>query len=129
MRELSSDDLGLLLSVYAVLLLAFAANFHFSSKMVQRHRKAAIVFVVASFLGEAATVIALLLTWVALWSPRAWERIDNLLVFIPGSVAIACAVFLTFESVWARIRRITEVGFEKHLHHEELAQHASHRAH
>ena len=84
MRDLSSDDLGLLLSVYAVLLLAFAANFHFSPKMVRRHRRSALAFVVVSFLGELSTVIALMLTWVALWSAKAWERIDNLLVFVPG---------------------------------------------
>ena len=87
------------------------------------------VFAVGNLGGEAATVIALMLTWVALWSPRAWERIDDLLVFIPGSIAIACAVFLTFESVWARIRRIAEVGFVAQKHQEELAQHTSHKAH
>ncbi|GAB08989.1 hypothetical protein GOARA_026_00190 [Gordonia araii NBRC 100433] len=129
MRELTSDDLGLLLSVYAVLLLAFAANFHFSPKSVRRHRRAAMVFAIVNFIGEASTAIALLLTWVALWSPRAWERINDLLVFVPGSLAIVCAVFLTFESVWARIKRIAEVGFEAQQHQEELAQHTSHKAH
>ena len=52
MRELTADDLGLLLSVFAVLLLAFATNFHFSRKEVRRHRRAAIVFVGLSFLGR-----------------------------------------------------------------------------
>lgn len=102
MRDLSSDDLGLLLSLFAVLLLAFAANFHFSAKAVQRHRRAAIGFVVVNFIGELSTVIALCLTWVALWSPKAWERIDDLLVLVPGSLAILCAVVLTIESVYAR---------------------------
>ncbi|GAA3034310.1 hypothetical protein GCM10010528_13990 [Gordonia defluvii] len=129
MRDLTPDDLGLLLSLFAVLLLAFAANFHYSPRMVRRHSRAAMVFAVVNFVGEASTVIALMLTWVALWSPRAWERIDDLLVFIPGSIAIACAVFLTFESVWARIRRIAEVGFVAQKHQEELAQHTSHKAH
>ncbi len=131
MRELTADDLGLLLSVFAVLLLAFATNFHFSRKEVRRHRRAAIVFVSLSFVGEGATVIALLLTWIALWSPKAWDRIDNALVFIPGTIAICCAVLLTFESVWARAQRITEIGVEKHVSHqdqEELAQHTSHKA-
>lgn len=122
---------GLLLSLFAVLLLAFAANFHFSTKMVRRHRRAATIFAVVNFLGEVSTVIALLLTWIALWSPQAWERIDNLMVLIPGSLAICCAVFLTFESVWARIKRILEVGFEtaQRQQHEELAQHTPHKAH
>ncbi|EGD55750.1 hypothetical protein [Gordonia neofelifaecis] len=102
MRELTNDDLGLLLSLFAVLLLAFAANFHFSRKAVRRHRAAASAFVLLSFLGELSTVIALLLTWIALWSPAAWDRIDDLLVFVPGTVAIGCAVVLTVESVYAR---------------------------
>ncbi|MGB6246241.1 hypothetical protein [Gordonia sp. (in: high G+C Gram-positive bacteria)] len=102
MRELTTDDLGLLLSLFAVLLLAFAANFHFSRQAVHRHRKAAIWFVVICFLGELSTVIALVLTWVAVWSPAAWDRIDNMLVFVPGSIAMVCAVLLTIESVYAR---------------------------
>ncbi|KJR08883.1 hypothetical protein ACE11G_06465 [Gordonia sp. PS3] len=102
MRELTSDDLGLLLSLFAVLLLAFAANFHFSRTSVRRHRRAALLFVVVSFLGELSTVVALMLTWVALWSPAAWDRIDDLLVFVPGTIAILCAVVLTVESVYAR---------------------------
>lgn len=137
MRELDANDLGLLLSVYAVLLLAFAANFHLSAGAVRQHRRAAILFTAANFVGEVSTVVALLLTWVALWSPRAWERIDNLLVFIPGSMAITCAVVLTFVSVWARSQRIVEELEEdrrhqtqqKHQHRKELAQHTPHEAH
>lgn len=75
---------------------------------------------------------ALLLTWVALWSPgRRGIWIDDALVFIPGTIAIGCAVLLTFESVWARAQRIAEIGTEKHASHqdqEELAQHTSHKA-
>jgi len=104
MRELDNADLGLLLSVFAVLLLAFAADFQFSRKAVRRHRRATITFVSLNLLGELATVIALLLTWVAVWSPAAWQRIDNLLVFVPGSIAILCAVILTVESVYWRTR-------------------------
>lgn len=106
MRTLTADDLGLLLSLFAVLLLAFAANFHFSRKAVHRHRKAAIAFVVLTFVGELSTVVALMLTWVALWSPAAWDRIDDLLVFVPGTLSILCAVLLTVESVWSRIVHI-----------------------
>lgn len=106
MRTLTADDLGLLLSVFAVLLLAFAANFHFSRKAVRRHRVAAISFVVLTFVGELSTVVALLLTWVALWSPAAWDRIDDLLVFVPGTLSMLCAVLLTVESVGSRIEHI-----------------------
>ncbi|MGO3325411.1 hypothetical protein [Gordonia sp. (in: high G+C Gram-positive bacteria)] len=106
MRSLTADDLGLLLSLFAVLLLAVAANFHFSRKAVRRHRKAALTFVVLTFLGELSTVIALMLTWVALWSPAAWDRIDDMLVFVPGTISIMCAVLLTIESVGSRITHI-----------------------
>ncbi|GAC57100.1 hypothetical protein GOHSU_16_00560 [Gordonia hirsuta DSM 44140 = NBRC 16056] len=115
MRDLTSDDLGMLLSLFAVLLLAFAANFHFSRKAVARHRAAALGFVALNLLGEAATVIALLLTWVALWSPKAWEQIDDLLVLVPGSIAMLCAVALTFESVFARIAHIIRLEREDRL--------------
>lgn len=115
MRDLTSDDLGILLSLFAVLLLAFAANFHFSRKAIARHRAAALGFVALNLLGEAATVIALLLTWVALWSPKAWEQIDDLLVLVPGSIAMLCAVALTFESVYARIVHIIRLEREDRL--------------
>ncbi len=109
MRELGSDEFGIMLSFFAVLLLAFAANFHFSRKAIRRHRVAALGFVLVSFLGEISTVISLVLTWVALWSPHAWEEIDDLLVLVPGSIALLCAVVLTFESVYARAVHIMRV--------------------
>jgi hypothetical protein len=98
-RELTSDDLGLLLSVFAVLLIAFGVDFHFSRKDVRRHHPAALVFAVVSLARELATALVLVLTWVALWSPAAWERIDDLLVLVPGSIAVLCAVTLTIETV------------------------------
>lgn len=109
MRELGSEEFGILLSFFAVLLLAFAANFHFSRKAISRHRAAALGFVVVSFIGEIATMIALVLTWVALWSPHAWEAINDLLVLVPGSIALLCAVVLTFESVYARAVHIVRL--------------------
>jgi len=112
-RDLTADDLGLLLSVFAVLLLAFAANFHFSRKAVHRHRRAAFGFVVLNLVGEVATVVALMLTWVALWSPKAWEQIDDLLVFVPGSISVLCAVILTIESVYARTRHILDAARDR----------------
>ncbi|MFD4367831.1 hypothetical protein [Rhodococcus sp. NPDC058521] len=79
---------------------------YFSRKAVRRHRMAAISFVVLTFVGELSTVVALMLTWVALWSPAAWDRIDDLLVFVPGTLSILCAVLLTVESVGSRIVHI-----------------------
>jgi uncharacterized membrane protein YjjP (DUF1212 family) len=102
-RELTSGDLGVLLSVFVLLLIAFGVDFHVSRKQAARHHTRVLAFTVISLIGEAATAIALLLTWVALWSPAAWEHIDNLLVFVPGSVAMLCAVTLTIETVAGRV--------------------------
>lgn len=99
MRELTSDDLGLLLSVFTVLLIAFGVDFHFSRKSSRHHYRTALVFAVVSLTGELATAVVLVLTWLALWSPAAWEQIDNLLVFVPGSIAVLCALTLTIETV------------------------------
>ena len=106
MRELTADDLGILLSVFAVLLIAFGIDFRLSRRTATRHHRRAVVFAVVSLVGELATAVALVLTWVALWSPAAWERIDDLLVFIPGSIAVLCAVVLTVETVIARFGAI-----------------------
>lgn len=106
MRELTTDEFGILLSLFAVLLLAFSADFHFSRKTITRHRVQAIVFVSINLLGELATVVAMMLTWVALWSSSAWEQINDLLVLVPGSIAILCAVTLTLESVYMRVASI-----------------------
>ncbi len=103
MRELTADDLGLLLSVFAVLLIAFGIDFHLSRRAAQRHRGRALFFGVVSVVGESMTAIALVLTWVSLWSPAAWERIDDLLVFVPGSIAVVCAMILTGEKTFGRL--------------------------
>lgn len=109
MRELSADDLGVMLSVFAVLLIAFGIDFHISKHSIRDHRRGAIVFSVVSLIGESATAIALVLTWVALWSPVAWARIDDLLVFVPGTVAMFCAVVLTGEKAVSRVLRIAMI--------------------
>lgn len=102
MRELDSADFGVLLSLFALLLLAFGVDFHFSARTARHHRVLARLFVGVSLLGESASVISIVLTWVALWSPAAWARIDDLLVLVPGSIAIGCLVILTLESVMTR---------------------------
>ena len=106
MRELTTDDLGLLLSVFAVLLIAFAIDFRFSTRSARRHRRSVLFFGVVALIGELMTALALVLTWVALWSPAAWEAIDDLLVFVPGSIAILCAVILTIDKIVARLERL-----------------------
>lgn len=103
MRELSTDDLGLLLSVFALLLISFAIDFHVAKGAVARHRRRALFFASVAMVGEFMTALALVLSWVALWSPAAWEKIDDLLVFIPGSIAMLCAVVLTVEKTLARV--------------------------
>src|SRR5690606_17435050 len=103
MRELSTDDLGLLLSVFAVLLVAFGVDFHLSKRAVERHRRGGIVFSVVSLIAEITTAIALVLSWVALWSPAAWARIDDLLVFIPGTISMLGAVILSGEKALNRL--------------------------
>jgi hypothetical protein len=116
-RELTSGDLGLLLSVFVLLLIAFGVDFHVSRKQAERHHARALVFTMTSLIGEASTAIALVLTWTALWSPAAWERIDNLLVFVPGSIAVLCAVTLTIEAVVGRVAglmRSRPAGRDRH---------------
>ena len=103
MRELSTDDLGLLLSVFALLLISFAIDFHVAKGTIARHRRRALFFASVAVVGEFMTALALVLSWVALWSPAAWAKIDDLLVFIPGSIAVLCAVILTVEKTLARM--------------------------
>lgn len=110
LEDLTVDEFGILLSLFAVLLLAFGVDFHLSRKDARKHRGAAMAFAIVSFVGELATGLALLLTWVALWSPRAWERIDTMLVFIPGTVAVCCALILTVERVVGQTRSIIKAA-------------------
>ncbi len=65
MRDLTPNDLGVLLSVFAVLLLAFGADFHFSRRIAKRHKLSARIFMTVNVVGELATAVALVLTWVA----------------------------------------------------------------
>lgn len=103
MRQLDVADLGVLLSVFALLLIFFGIDFRVSRREATRHRRRALVFTVLSVVGETTTAVALILTWVALFLPPEAESIDTWLVFIPGSIAIACAVALTGEVVTARV--------------------------
>ena len=113
MRELSSADLGMLLSLFAVLLISFGIDFRVSRKAAKRHHRRAVVVAVVSLVGELATSIALVLTWVALWSPKAWEQIDDLLVVVPGSIAVLCAVVLTVETIVGRLANIWATPIEQ----------------
>lgn len=106
MKELTTADLGLLLSVFAVLLIAFAVDFHFSTRAAAKRRAARWFFGIVALVGELMTSLALVLTWFAVWSPAAWETIDDMLVFIPGTIAIGCAVVLTVEKILARLAKL-----------------------
>lgn len=103
MRELTADQLAMLLSVFAVLLIAFGIDFQLSRRAAARHRRGAIIFSTVSLVGEAMTAVALVLTWIAVWSPAAWARINDLLVFIPGTLAVLCAVIITGEKTIGRV--------------------------
>lgn len=103
MRDLDPNDLGLLLSVFAVLLIFFGIDFRISRSDATRHRRRALTFAVVSVIGEASAAVALVLTWVAMFLPVEARFIDTLLVFIPGTVAVICAVLLTGEVVTTRV--------------------------
>lgn len=113
MREMTSGDLGQLLALFALLLVAFGIDFHVSRRTAQRRRRSAVVFAVTGLVGECTTALALILTWVALWSPAAWEHIDDLLVFIPGSIAMICAVILTAEKAVGRVLTIGSIRADR----------------
>lgn len=104
MRDLTADDLGVLLSFFAVLLIAFGFNFHVSRKQIQSNPKTARFFLTISAVGEGFTVIALILTWISLFLPAEFNMIDTWFVFIPGSIALICAVIITTETVLNRMR-------------------------
>lgn len=107
MRDLTPDDLGVLLSVFVLLLIFFGIDFRMSRSDATRHKKRALVYAVICLIGEVFTALALILTWVALFLPNSAEWIDTLLVFVPGSVAMVCAVILTGEVVASRVRGIS----------------------
>lgn len=106
MRELTVGEFGVLLSLFAVLLLAFSADFHLSRKSVRSHHRAAVAFACISLVGELSTAIAILFTWIALWSETAWDRIPDMWVLVPGSLSVLCALLLTIETVVGRARRM-----------------------
>lgn len=114
MRELDPLDLGVLLSVFAVLLIFFGIDFRVSRREAKRHQRSALLFAGVGLLGEAMTAIALVLTWVSLFLPPEAERIDTLLVFVPGSVAMLCAVVLTVETVTGRVLGLAGRGHRTH---------------
>lgn len=108
MRELDPADLGILLSVFAVVLIFFGIDFRVSRKDATRHKRRALTFAIISVIGEATAALALILTWVALFLPPEAERIDTWLVFIPGSIAMVCAVVLTGEVVAGRVAKLAQ---------------------
>lgn len=115
MRELTPDDLGILLSVFAVLLIFFGIDFRVSRRVAQLYKRRAFTFAVISVIGEGTTAIALVFTWVALFLPPEAQSIDTMLVFVPGSISMVCAVILTGQVVTGRLgnlARASRIGFE-----------------
>lgn len=115
MRELTPDDLGILLSVFAVLLIFFGIDFRVSRRVAQLYKRRAFAFAVISVIGEGTTAIALVFTWVALFLPPEAQSIDTMLVFVPGSISMVCAVILTGQVVTGRLgnlARASRIGFE-----------------
>lgn len=78
-----------------MLLISFAIDIQVAKSTIALHRRRAVFF--ASVAVEFMTALAFVLSWVALWSPAAWEKIKDLLVFIPRSIAVMCVVILTVE--------------------------------
>lgn len=108
MRDLNADDLGVLLSVFVVLLIFFGVDFHITRKRTQLPTRSTKAFAVVSAIGEGATGIAIILTWISLFLPDEFRIIDTWLVFIPGSIAILCALILTIEVVTHRVRQLSD---------------------
>lgn len=106
MRDLTTDDLGLLISLFAVLLISFAIDFGVSKRAMRKHRRSVMFFGLVALVGEVTSALTIVLCWVALWSPAAWERIDNRLVFSAGTIAILCAVILTIDKGIARVEAL-----------------------
>jgi len=106
MRALTADDLGVLLSFFVVLLIFFSVDIH-----LRRARHAASAtppttgmrfFALLSAAGALVSAVALLLSWIALFLPEDSALIDVTFVFVPGSLAILCAVVLCIEVVARR---------------------------
>ncbi len=113
MRDLQPSDLGVLLSVFAVLLIFFGIEFRISRRSARRHHGRALIYAAMSLVGEAATAVALVLTWISLFLPPEAEAVDTALVFAPGSVAVLCAVVLTVESVTERFITLSAMKRER----------------
>lgn len=108
MRLLEVLDFAALLSFFALLLLAFGFDFHLSRSVVRRHKGRAKFFVGISILGEIAAATGMGLTWFALFLDEPSQKVDGLLVFVPGTIACLCIILLTIENSITRFRLIDE---------------------
>lgn len=103
MRDLDAADLGVLLSFFVVLLIFFSVDFHISRRHKEKVTAGTRFFAIVSAVGGAVTAVALVLTWVALFLPTNMQAADVPLVFVPGSIAIACGAILSIEVVLKRV--------------------------
>jgi hypothetical protein len=75
-----------------------------------------------SLVGESTTALSLVLTWVALWSPAAWERIDDLIVLVPGTFAVLCEVILTREQALNRVITVATAQSARSSEHDGMSE-------
>lgn len=108
MRDLNAADLGVLLSVFVVLLIFSGFDFRLPRQKDAKSSRSTKVFAVISAIGEGTAGIALILTRVSLFVPDGFRLVDTMLVFIPGSIAILCALILSLEVVTNRVISLTD---------------------
>ena len=108
MRELTPDDLGVLLSFFVVLLIFFSVDFHIVRKRGEKATRPDRIFAIISAVGGVLSALALLLTWVAMFLPDNVRSDDVPMVFIPGTISIVCAAVLSLEVVAHRVRRMKD---------------------
>lgn len=104
--DISQENLGVVLSLFAVLIVSFGIDFRFSRASALLHPKLTRFFLWITVIGEVSAALALLLTWVAVWSPATWETIDDKLVLVPGTVAILCVLILTIKTVLSHFAEV-----------------------
>lgn len=104
--DISQENLGVVLSLFAVLIVSFGIDFRFSRTAALLHPRWTRFFLWVTVIGEVSAALALMLTWVAVWSPRTWERLDDKLVLIPGTVAIVCVLVLTIKTVMGHFAEV-----------------------
>lgn len=108
--ELDSMHLGGLLGFFVTLLLFFGVEFHLTRRRTSQVARGVVAWAVVSAIGEGATAVGLLATWLTMFLPPDAEVVDTWVVFVTGSVAAGCAVLLTAETVIKRTIAVSRAG-------------------